>query len=233
MPDTPPSITTPSPAVPQNINIVAVASAVMVALVSFGLPISDDQKASLLALVAICAPLIIAAIHTFINHPATVQKTLDYARSLEVKTRKKAGLILVLFLAVSAMSGCATLNPTTTTTAVNTLNATQVAFNSALAIYDAYCGANADAAVCSAADQAMAATLEKAVADSIQLAQTALKANSTQTLTSDQVTASLAQVQDAVGNFTTSSTSSRPPRRRAQRQRRRRHDQIQDRCGRP
>ena len=80
MTDTP---ATPPPNAPQEPlltvgAITAVATALVGALVAFGLPLSNDQQAALLGLVAVVAPLVVAVWgRTRVYAPATVRALVN------------------------------------------------------------------------------------------------------------------------------------------------------------
>ncbi len=57
--------------------VTTVAAALLAALVSFGLPVDDDQQAKLLALILVLAPLIVAAVGRLRDwSPASVRKAI-------------------------------------------------------------------------------------------------------------------------------------------------------------
>lgn len=58
--------------------ITTVAAAILAMAVSFGLPISDDQQAKLLALILVVAPLIVMAVgRARVWAPSTVRATVN------------------------------------------------------------------------------------------------------------------------------------------------------------
>ncbi|MEU4640816.1 hypothetical protein [Micromonospora sp. NPDC023814] len=61
--------------------ITAAATAVITVLIAFGLPISDDQQTAILGVVAVAAPLVVAALaRGRVYSPATVSRLLDRRR---------------------------------------------------------------------------------------------------------------------------------------------------------
>lgn len=57
--------------------VTAAATAVVAVLVSFGVPLTDDQQAAVLGLVGVLAPLVVAAVgRSRVYAPATVARLL-------------------------------------------------------------------------------------------------------------------------------------------------------------
>lgn len=183
---------------PQNINLIGIGAALIAVLVAFGVKITPDQRDTLLALLAVLTPLLLAAVHTFINHPDNVQKALDYGRALEVAARTKVGrggkVIIALFLAGTMLMGCATPVPVPTDPN-SILAAAQLTFNTAISVYDGVCAVDAGASFCTPQDQAMAAALEQTVTNAIAAARAAISGNPA------DIPTALQDVQNAIGAF--------------------------------
>lgn len=62
--------------------LTTLAAALLAALVSFGVPVNDDQQAKLLALILVLAPLIVAGVGRFRTwSPASVRRVVDAERA--------------------------------------------------------------------------------------------------------------------------------------------------------
>lgn len=63
--------------------LTATATAVLALLVSFGLPISDTQQTAILGVVAVAAPILVAALgRARVYAPATVRRLLTLRRGM-------------------------------------------------------------------------------------------------------------------------------------------------------
>lgn len=129
----------------QNINIVALITAILALLVAFGLPLTTQQKEAILAVVAIAGPSAMAWLHTLVNHPANGVAAKAYAANIVNRARGIAGglvLFLVGTLVVSGfLSGCApgSIFPQDPK---SVLQAVQYGATLAEAAYDTICLAN-------------------------------------------------------------------------------------------
>lgn len=194
---------TPDPVVPftNNINYVQLVGAFAVALTMFSggkYNITPDQQKVIVGAIVGVVALVTMAMHTFVNHKANVAAALKYARKVELVARSGVGRAVILLVLVGTLiAGCASWNASS---AQQELATAQTAFNSALAIYNSICMANATAAFCTPADQAEAALLEKGVADALTLAQVAVKAYASGSTSADFTTA-ITSAEDAINKF--------------------------------
>lgn len=176
----------------QNINIVAIVSALLVVGIDFGLPITAQQKVDILVLVGLGAPALIAWLHTMVNHPANQVNAAVLVSKAVASVRKTGPVFLAFFMvALIGLSGCQAIG---TLTPLQELQAVESGFALAEATYDAICSVNAPPGYCTdPGAQAAYAKSKIALEAAFQTAQAAIDASSG--LNTDTIATLLAAVQ--------------------------------------